>query len=208
MISLMVGSNQVRDLQSLLGLCLTGWKSPISMIILCGPGRFQLIDPLIYLLDRFHWRCRRGQLLRPSMNSVKATDSEESSANLGDSISQNSPSSGPLDLSRLLSTRCITTLESANLLDLIQIQALQNQSIKLLVLNKSTPNAKDLPVPGSAVFHVSSVKGTIDPLVFLPWLVDGIRYGYQPFQSNDTSTDSDCDDIPESDPYSPKSHLE
>jgi hypothetical protein len=192
MISLMVGADQVRVAQSLLGLCLTGWKSPITMLILCGPGRFQLLDPLIYLLDRFHWRCRQGQLVRPSPQLIQSNPSTEDD-------------STTIDLTKLQSTRCVTTLDYAKNLDPIRVQALQNQGIKLIVVNGSPPDSTEPPIQGSTIIHVSSVKGSIDPLILLPWLVDGVQLWYQHLHSNPNINTMSS---PEIDPYSPKSLVE
>jgi hypothetical protein len=226
MISFMVGADQVRVVQSLLGICLTGWRSPITMIILCGPGRFQLLDPLIYLLDRFHWRYRPGQLMPPLTPSTQLNPSSDDDSTL-------------IDLTKHPSVRCVTTLDPANHLDLGRVRALQTHGIKLIVVNSSTPSAPNETKPaieGSTIIHVSSVKGTIDPSTFLPWLVDGVRLWYQHLHSNvpnvpdvtnltkfnDVNDSDDATDVtnvanvtniatmqaPEIDPYSPKSLVE
>jgi hypothetical protein len=165
-ITLMVGAENVRHLQSLFAVCLTACISPFSMLVLCGPGRFQLADPLLYLLNHFHWRCRQGQLVHPeAMKKIE-------------------PSVEPLDFTRLLGVRCMTTLDLAESLDRIQVQALQNQGIKLIVLNSRIPKSRS--IPGMQVIHVGSIKSQIHPGMLLHWLVDASR--------------SLCDNAPKCDP--------
>lgn len=202
MISLMVGADRLRVVQSLLGLCLTGWKSPLTMIIVCGPGRFQLLDPLVYLLDRFHWRARKGQLVQSIRPPIKPL--ELNSASESESVDASS-----LDVTKLEAVRCLTTLDPADQLDSILVQALHNQSIKLIVANSVAPRETEVSIPGSTVIHVSSVKGSIDPLIFLPWLVDGVRLWYEHLHPDpDSESDSEIQiKTVTIDPYSPKSLL-
>jgi len=138
MISLMVGADKVRNFQTFMGLCLTGWRSPLQMIILSGSGRFQLLDPLMFVLDKFHCRLNKGLLHK---NDQK--------------------------LPSLRLYRCVTSLDDAIGIDQEKVNSLSTQSIKLIVVNTQSPKQEIPHSAHFHVNYVKGVISPNDLLAWL-----------------------------------------